>query len=74
MADLDRLRVKIDGDQMCFTLDDFVDLQSSPSYFLPLDSWQGRMLGPWVGVTKHVYHLPSVELLGIVRALIEKED
>lgn len=28
----------IDGDQLCITLDDFVDLQESPAVFYPLTS------------------------------------
>jgi len=68
--DINRLRVRLDGDQLCFTLDDFVDLQTSPAYFLPLDSWQGEMTVPWVGVTETI-HLPLGEQLRVLRHLEE---
>ena len=68
--DINRLRVRLDGDQLCFTLDDFVDLQTSPAYFLSVDSWQGQMAGPWVGVTETI-HLPIGEQLRILRHLEE---
>jgi hypothetical protein len=35
--DLFRLRAYQDGDQVCFVLDDFIDLHNSPAYFLPLN-------------------------------------
>lgn len=69
---LDRLHLKLDGDHMCFTLDDFVNLQVSPAYFLPVDSWQGRMAAPWIGSTETI-HLPLVEQLRILRILTDEE-
>jgi len=71
--DINRLRVAIDGDQLCFMLDTFVDLQQSPAVFLALDSWQGRIAAPWVGMTDTI-HLPLVEQLRIVRELAEKDE
>ena len=67
---INRLRVRLDGDQLCFALDDFVDLQTSPAYFLSVDSWQGQMEGPWVGVTETI-HLPIGEQLRVLRHLEE---
>ena len=33
----------VDGDQICIVRDDFVDLQESPAFFIPLDSlFQGE--------------------------------
>jgi hypothetical protein len=38
-----------DGDQVCITLNDFVNLQESPAVFVPLDSPIGRaFLAPGV--------------------------
>ena len=34
----------IDGDQICITLDDFVNLQESPAVFVPRDSEQGQAI------------------------------
>jgi len=34
----------IDGDQICITKDDFVNLQESPAVFVPRDSENGRAI------------------------------
>ena len=33
-----KMKFTIDGDQVCFTKDDFVNLQESPAVFYPIDS------------------------------------
>jgi len=38
------MRWFIDGDQICVTRDDFIDLQESPAVFVPHDSEVGRAI------------------------------
>ena len=38
------MKYSIDGDQVCITKDDFINLQESPAVFIPRDSETGRAI------------------------------
>ena len=38
------MKWSVDGDQICITMDDFVNLQESPAVFIPRDSENGRAI------------------------------
>lgn len=65
---LSRLQVFKDGDEYCVTLDDFVDLQTSPAVFYHRDSWQGKILREWWNATPLI-HLTLIELCDLARRL-----
>ena len=71
---IERLRAFWDGDSICITLDDFVNLQESPAHFVsPGEPWFA-VLRPWVGVAENpVLHLPHEHRCWIAQRLVEKE-
>lgn len=62
VKNIDRLRVKRDGTHLFVTLDDFVNLQESPSLFFGPDDWQYDKMAQYVdrGFDR-VDHLPYNE-------------
>jgi len=73
VENISRLRAFMDGDSICITLDDFVNLQESPAYFVgPGEPWFD-VLHPWVGVVENpVLHLPHGDRCWIAQRLTEQ--
>lgn len=55
----------VDGDQVCVTKSDFINLQESPAVFFPSDGPIAKMI-----IEKGILALPAVELLSITSALM----
>ena len=53
------MKWSVDGDQICVTKDNFVNLQESPAVFIPRDSEAGRAIesGGIGDLTDHEYNI-----------------
>ena len=62
------MKHSVDGDQLCITLDDFINLQESPAMFYPLASEVAKTVLNY-GITG----LPLGDLLFIRNALVKQQ-
>ena len=63
------MKYAIDGNQICITWDDFVNLQESPAIFIPLASETGRKL-----IKRGFLGLPLLELRTLQNKLRRAEN
>ena len=72
VKNIDRIRMFLGANKkiIWITLDDFVDLQTSPAYFIEPDDYRYTVLRPWVGMVENpVYHLSHTDRCYISKRL-----